>query len=283
MAPTPGRLGAAIAGGSEALARAGIASPVREARRLLALATGSSEAALGPEVSPTVTGRYRRLVEARARRVPVALLEGETGFLDFGVAVRPGVFVPRPETEELAERALVELRLLPFPPWALDLGTGTGVLAVALARARSDATVVAVDVSPRAVACARWNVRAHGLKGRVEVRRSDWFSHVPERFHLIVANPPYVARPDLPALEPEVRRYEPRRALDGGDDGLASLRTILAAAPRHLYPGGTAFVEIGHDQGPAVLRLAQGFPGWVEARVERDLAGKERFFIGRCG
>jgi len=283
VAPATGRVRDAVSSGSEALARAGIASPVREARRLLALAAGSSLATMGPEVSAFVGGRYRMLIAARARRVPLPLLEGETGFLDFDVAVRPGVFVPRVETEELAERAVSALRSLSFPPLCLDLGTGTGVLALAMAQARPDVAVVAVDVSPRAVACARRNVRNHGLAARIEVRRSDWFSNVPERFHLIVANPPYVARPDRAKLEPEVRRHDPWRALDGGPDGLSSIRTVLAAAPRHLFSGGTVLVEIGHDQGMAVLQLARAADGWVETRVERDIAGKERFFIGRCG
>lgn len=283
MAPATGRVRDAVSSGSEALARAGIASPVREARRLLALAAGSSLATMGPEVPAFVGGRYRMLIAARARRVPLPLLEGETGFLDFDVAVRPGVFVPRVETEELAERAVSALRSLSFPPLCLDLGTGTGVLALAMAQARPDVAVVAVDVSPRAVACARRNVRNHGLAARIEVRRSDWFSNVPERFHLIVANPPYVARPDRAKLEPEVRRHDPWRALDGGPDGLSSIRTVLAAAPRHLFSGGTVLVEIGHDQGMAVLQLARAADGWVETRVERDIAGKDRLFIGRCG
>lgn len=283
MAPTTGRVRDAVASGSEALARAGVASPVREARRLLAFAAGSSLIAMGPKVPASVGGRYRMLVEARARRVPFPLLEGRTGFLDFDVAVRPGVFVPRVETEELAERAVSALRSLPFPPCALDLGTGTGVIALAMAQARPDVAVVAVDVSPRAVACAQRNVRTHGLGARIEVRRSDWFSSVPERFHLVVANPPYVARPDLAKLEPEVRRYDPWRALDGGTDGLSSIRKILAEAPRHLFAGGAVLVEIGHDQGVAILQLARAAQEWVETRVERDIAGKERFFIGRCG
>jgi len=269
--------------GSRLLAERGVASPVREARRLLALAAGGPSAPAGSPCFPSVGRRYRMLLAARARRVPLSLLEGRTGFLDFDVAVRPGVFIPRPETEELAERAVSVLRSLPADPRSLDLGTGTGALALALARARSDLRVVAVDTSARALACARRNVRALGLGMRIEVRRSDWFSDVPETFHLIVANPPYIARPDLATLEPEVRQYEPRRALDGGPDGLAAIREVLSGAPGHLVSGGTILVEIGHDQGGDVLRFAQANPFWVQTGVERDLAGKERFFIGRCG
>lgn len=273
-----------MASGSRVLAERGVMSPVREARRLLELAAGASASLLTSGCRPSVGRRYQALLAARARRVPLTLLEGRTGFLDFDVAVQPGVFIPRPETEELAERAVAALRLLPAEaPRALDLGTGTGVLALALARARPDVRVVAVDASARALACARRNVKALGLGMRVEVRRSDWFSDVPGPFHLIVANPPYIARPDLTALEPEVRQYEPRRSLDGGPDGMSAIREILSGAPGHLVSGGTIFVEIGQDQGGDILKLAQANPFWVQTSVERDLAGKERFFIGRCG
>ncbi|HEU68504.1 MAG TPA: peptide chain release factor N(5)-glutamine methyltransferase [Candidatus Acetothermia bacterium] len=274
-----------VAQGTEALAAAGVPSPVREARRLLSLAAGSPAAVLGPaERVPLCVGRrYRLLLAERMRRVPFSLIAGETGFLDFDLAVGPGVFIPRPETEELAERAIAVLRSLPPRSLVLDLGTGSGALALALARARSDVSVIAVERSPRALACARRNVRRLGLVGRVEVRRSDWFSHVWERFHLIVANPPYVARPELASLDPEVRRYEPRRALDGGPDGLAAIRSIVASAPEHLVAGGTILIEIGDGQGERVLRFARRVTSLVETRVERDLRGRERFFSGRCG
>ncbi|HPD06899.1 MAG TPA: peptide chain release factor N(5)-glutamine methyltransferase [Candidatus Bipolaricaulis sp.] len=271
-----------MARGSQELAAAGIPAAPREARRLFTLAAGSPAELAGSAVPPAVGRRYRMLVAARARRVPFPLLEGETGFLDFDVAVRPGVFIPRPETEELAERAIAVLRSLPPHPRALDLGTGTGALAVALARARDDGQVLAVDMSPRALACARRNVRAHRLESQVEIRRSDWFSCVREAFHLIVANPPYVARCEFSSLEPEVRLYEPRRALDGGPDGLDALRAILVRTPHHLLPGGTILVEIGARQGAAALAIARRVPGLGEARVERDQSGKERFLIARC-
>ncbi len=274
---------AALAWASAQLARSGVAEPAREARRLWALAWGIGDPAAveGGAVPGWVRRRYRLLVAARARRVPLALLEGRVGFLDFEVEVSPGVFIPRPETEELAERAIAELAKCPRPLF-LDLGTGAGVLALALARACPHARGVAVDVSPRALRCAWRNARRLGVHGRVEFRRSDWFSAVPERFSLVVANPPYVRRGEMRFLAPEIRRYEPRRALDGGPDGLAAIRTILAEAPRHLDPGGVLLMEIGADQGPAVQELARAV-GFTEARVEKDLAGKERFFLGRCG
>lgn len=267
--------------GHQVLAAAGVPSPTREGRRLLSLALGLWPG-FGPEdpLAPGVWQRYVALLSARARRVPFPLLEGRTGFLDFELLVCPGVFIPRPETEELAERATEVLARLPPQPRALDLGTGTGALACALARAL--ARVVAVDLDPLALACARQNVRALGLGDRVEVRGSDWFTAVPERFHLIVANPPYVARGEIPRLPPEVRGYEPRLALDGGPDGISAIRAILRGAPKHLLPGGWVLLEIGHGQGEAVLRFANDHLDLVETGVGHDLGGKERFFFGRC-
>lgn len=219
------------------------------------------------------------MVEARARGLPWPALEGTTAFLDFEVLVPPGVFVPRPETEELAELALRVWREFPDRPRALDWGTGTGVLALALAKARPEAEVWALDVSARAVAAARRNAQRLGLP--LKVLRSQSFARVSGKFHLIVANPPYVPTPQLPSLPREVRICDPRGALDGGPDGLRWIRELLEQSPDFLYPGGFLLMEIGHDQGEAVLKRAAQAGAWAEARVLRDLSGKPRFFWGR--
>ncbi len=252
--------------------------PGREARRALALACGAN-GVLPPKLSPLEAGRYRRLVEARARGIPWPALEGTTAFLDFEVFVPPGVFIPRPETEELAELACRVWRELPGHPRALDWGTGSGVLALALARARPDGEVWAVDASRRAVAATRRNAQRLGV--RLHVRRSPSFSCVPGQFHLIVANPPYVPSSCIPLLPADVKNFDPKRALDGGPDGLRWIRELLGRGPDHLVPGGFLLMEIGRDQRERVLRLAQTAGLWVEARVLPDLSGKPRFFWGR--
>ena len=264
------------------LAAHGIPNPAREARALLTLACFGDRPAPSSRLSPFLRSRFRRLVEARCRGVPFPLLEGRTGFLDFELKVWPGVLIPRPETEGLAELAIELARRLPPSPRALDLGTGTGALAIALARARPDLTVLAVDVDRRALACARWNVATLGLEGQVEVRRSHWFSQVSGRFHLIASNPPYVAREEFFSLPSEVRCFEARRALDGGEKGLEALKLILREAPDHLHPGGWLLLELAPGQGGKVIRFAQATRRLVETRVVHDLAGKERYFIGRC-
>jgi len=285
VAATSGRgpsVAALLGWASRELAACGIPSPAREARALLTLACFGDRPAPSSRLSPFLRGRFRRLVAARGRGVPLPLLEGRTGFLDFELKVWPGVLIPRPETEGLAELAIRIALGLPPNPRALDLGTGTGALACALARARPDLLVLAVDIDRRALACARWNVAALGLESRVELRRSHWFSQVPERFHLIVSNPPYVARHEFSALPHEVRRFEARQALDGGERGLEALVHIVQKAPERLFPGGWLLLELAPGQGEDLIRFAQATRCLVETRVEKDLAGKERYFIGRC-
>lgn len=268
------------------LARAGIESPFREARLILAHVLGIEPAEVAVRdgrLDPGERELLHALVDARCRRYPLAYLLGGVGFLDFTLCVRPGVFIPRPETEGLAERAL-ELASR-FPPRArvLDLGTGTGALAIALARFRADLVVVAVDTSEVALRCAWENAWRLGVRERIEFRVSDLFAAVPERFHLIVANPPYVPRGEIPGLPPEVSTWEPREALDGGGSGLEILRAIVSEAPRHLERGGWLLCEIGHGQGEELLRFAKGVVSWLELRVEEDLAGRERYFWGCLG
>ncbi len=252
--------------------------PAREARRALSLACGAN-GVLPTQLTPWEVCRFRRIVEARARGVPWPALEGTTAFLDFEVLVPPGVFIPRPETEELGELALQVWRDLPDSARALDWGTGTGVLALALARARPEAEVWALDVSRRAVAAAGRNAQRLGV--RLHLLRSQSFARVQGAFHLIVANPPYVPTPHLSRLPADVKHQDPRRALDGGPDGLRWIRELIVHGPRFLLPGGYLLMEIGPDQGGAVLRLAKAVGLWSEARVLPDLSGQPRFFWGR--
>lgn len=253
--------------------------PLREARRALVLATGELALPGKAKVPPWERARFRRIVEARARGVPWSALEEVTGFLDFEVLVPPGVFIPRPETEELAELAIQFLREFQNSPRVLDIGTGTGVLAIALAKSRPDAEVWAVDKSLRALRAAKRNAQRLGVT--LHLLRSDGFSQVPGKFHLIVANPPYVSQEEWRNLPKEVRNFEPRLALDGGKDGLAFLSRILRESPAFLLPGGALLLEIAPAQKRALLSWAQASGNWAEIQVLPDLSGKPRFFVGR--
>ena len=257
----------------EVLRRAGI--DAREARLLLAAASGFSEASVlaFPErdLPEETEGRFRELVQRRARGEPVAYILGRKEFYGLELAVNPAVMVPRPETE-----LLVDLALQRDFSSLVDLGTGSGAIALAIKRHRPAARVVAVEASAAALAVAQRNAARYGLQ--VEFRHGRWFEPLAgERFDLIVANPPYVAEgdPHLPRLE-----FEPRAALTSGADGLDAIREIAREAPRHLAAGGWLLVEHGAGQEQAVQALLQQ-AGLEEvdscpdlARIPRVAAGK---------
>ena len=271
-------LGAAV----DALAAAGVEDPRLDAELLLAEATGWERAALiadpEAEVPPAAGRRFGELVRRRLRREPVAYVLGRKGFRDLELAVDRRVLVPRPETELLVELAL-ELR----PASVLDVGTGSGAIALAVADELPDCAVTATDTSPGALEVARANAERLGLTERVRFLAGT----LPEgeRFDLILANLPYVAERDWPALQPEVTRWEPREALLAGPDGLDTYRPLIPGSAGLLNryaeqrSGGLA-VEVGEGQAPAVAELmcAAGFGG-VETR--RDLAGIERVVFGQ--
>ena len=234
----------------------------------------------------TEDARIDMLVAQRALGSPVAYLLGKREFWSREFSVTPDVLIPRPETETLVEAALARLAVAGHPGEGrgpitlLDLGTGSGAIAITLALERRDAAVTATDASPAALVVARAN--AHALGALVEFVPGDWYCAVPGRaFDVIVSNPPYIAARD-PHLALGDLRFEPPAALcDGSDDGLASLRMIVAGARAHLAPGGWLLLEHGHDQAEAVMRLL-GEAGMAEAVSLPDLAGIPRVAAARA-
>jgi release factor glutamine methyltransferase len=219
--------------------------------------------------------RYAGLLERRRLGEPIAYLTGRREFWSLELDVSPAVLIPRPDTELLVEWALQRLKPLAAPVVA-DLGTGSGAIALAIAHERPDARVVATDQSADALLQARHNARLLGLE-RVEFRSGDWLAPLAgERFDLIASNPPYVAEgdPHLAAL-----RYEPRRALTAGPDGLADLRRIAEGARACLKPAGALLMEHGAEQGSAVRELLQQL-GYSGVETRRDLNGLERATLG---
>jgi release factor glutamine methyltransferase len=221
---------------------------------------------------------YGRALCQRCHGVPLQYLTGEQQFLDLVLGVAPGVFVPRPETEILVERALeaLEGRTAPI---VVDVGTGTGAVALAVKRSRPDARVLATDVSDEAVSVARANTSRHDLQ--VEVSAGDLLSplagELRGRVDLIVSNPPYVTREEYEELPAEVRA-EPYEALVGGTD---IHRRLAEEAPTWLRPGGWLVVEIGASQADEVRGLLDRRFEGVEALP--DLAGRDRVVRGRIG
>lgn len=264
----------------EALAAAAARIDRRDAQVLAAHAWGVDRAWLVAHDRDTLRGdQFRdlqRLIDERARGVPVAYLTATREFFGRRFAVSPAVLIPRPETEILVEAAMARL---PSNGRLLDLGTGSGAIAITVACERPDADVTATDLSPDALDLARANARALGV--RIRTRQGNWFDAIgDETFDVIVANPPYIAKDDAHLFQGDLR-FEPKVALtDGSPDGLASLRTLIGGAKRHLRPGGWLLVEHGHDQADACAGLfAEGhFTGIARLR---DLAGISRV-VGGC-
>jgi len=244
----------------------------REARLLLAAATGFSEASVlahpERELPAEAEARFRDLAARRKHGEPIAYLLGEKEFYGLPLAVNPAVLIPRPESE-----LLVALALARKPASVLDLGTGSGAIALAIKRHLPAARVIAVERSAAALAVARRNAVKLGLE--VDLRHGLWFEPVAgERFDLVVSNPPYVAMGD-PHLDAGDLRFEPRSALVAGADGLESIRAIVRDAPGHLNPGGRLLLEHGLGQDAEVRKLLreaglEGIATWP------DLAGIAR-------
>lgn len=255
-------------------------TPRLDAEILLAHALGWSRARVLARLQETIPDdalqAFRVLVQRRAASEPVAYLTGRKEFYGLEFFVDRRVLVPRPETETLVAAALEWARQRFSPHDTLliaDIGTGSGCIAVALAVHLPNAMIYATDLSSDALTVARQNVERHGVADRVVLLCGDLLAPLPQPVDLLVSNPPYTVLDDIDA---GVRLHEPHLALDGGSDGLAIYRRLLAAAPQALRPGGALMLEIGATQAEAVTALARrAFPS-AAVRVLRDLAGWDR-------
>lgn len=266
----------------------GIPSPRVDAELLLAHLLGKKRIDLYLEhdrpLSAVELDRYREMVRERAGRRPVQRITGETEFYGVPLSVPPGVFIPRPETELLVDRAVRFFRATGGGEGrvALDGGTGSGAIAVALAKNVAGLRVIAVDASDDALAAAEENARRAGVEGRIEVVSGDVAEEIAARaggIDAVVSNPPYVTTAEMDDLPPEVGEHDPREALHGGDDGLAVYRRIVPAAAAALRPGGTIVLEVSDATAEGVLALAGAEARVATATVEKDLAGHRRVLI----
>ena len=232
--------------------------------------------------------RFRELVRRASEQEPIAYLTVKAHFFNLEFDVSRDVLIPRPDTETLVENVLQLIRNAPGfeSPRVLDLCTGSGCIAAAIAHHAKSATVIATDVSEKAVEVARGNMQKLRLDGRLTVEVGDLFEPLsrlpdPQPFNLIVANPPYIPTGQIEKLDRNVREYEPLLALDGGIDGLVVHRRILADAPQRLVPGGRIYVEIQFDQGPAAKDLAASIAELDDVRILKDHAGHDRVLTAR--
>ncbi len=265
------------------LQEAAISGPVIDARLLV-------EAAADATRVDIVTDPYRALTPAqeatledyltrRIRREPVSHILGRKGFWKIMLQVNRDVLTPRPDTETVVEYVLRD-----FPeqaPWSiLDLGVGSGAILLAILAERPAAKGLGIDVSEEALAVARDNAAHLGLAGRMALLRGDWTQGLADdSFDLVVSNPPYIATDVIEGLEPEVKDYDPRIALEGGADGLDAYRVLAPEILRVLKPGARFAVEIGYDQKDAVEALFRQ-AGAAGVQTLRDLSDLDRVVTG---
>lgn len=278
----PVTFGAAVAVAQARLEAAGVDSPRRDARLLVALAAGLDAATvLGyPErpLAPAASLRLARLVERRAAREPVARLAGRREFWSRDFALSPATLDPRPDSETLVAAALERLPDRQAAVRILDLGTGTGCLLLALLGELPKATGFGIDVVPEAVAVARANAVSIGLELRAFFAVSAWGAALAGAFDVVVANPPYIPTGDLGGLPAEVARYDPALALDGGPDGLLAYRELAPQLRRLLRPSGFACIEVGAGQAKEAAAIFAA-AGLDEVGRHCDLAGTERCVV----
>jgi release factor glutamine methyltransferase len=265
---------------------AGLATPELDARLLVLEAQGiSQEAFMLDPARPLSAAARQRLAEWQARRLarePVSRIRGRRDFWGRSFALNPATLDPRPETETLIEAALAiidEEGGREAPLRLLDLGAGTGCILLSLLAELPRTWGVGVDIAPEAASLAARNARQLGLGERAAFVCGDWTAPICGAFHYVLANPPYIRRQDIAGLEPEVSRYDPHHALDGGEDGYDAYRRIARGALAQTAPGGWLIAETGAGQAPYVADLFQQ-SGWgaggTAPRRYRDLLNHDR-------
>ncbi len=299
--------------GADKLSKSGISEADLDARYLLLSVTGISPAMFlirkNQEADGETEQRFEDLIQRRASRIPLQHILGTQEFMGLEFAVSPDVLIPRQDTETLVERVLYDRKGIEGTPSLLDMCTGSGCIALSLAVLGDFGQVVAADISPKALIVAEENarrllprhrnnredqgaagnerIREHGkiLNGRADrfqLLQSDLYENIPAdmEFDIIVSNPPYIPSQDIRDLEPEVKDYEPRLALDGSADGLEFYRRLAAESGAYLKPGGRIYLEIGYDQGLAVSSLLRA-AGFINIEIIKDIPGQDRVVAAR--
>lgn len=289
------RLLEAIKSASEILEKSRMEDPLIDAELLALHAAGIDRLRAymdNPEIDSKLISVINRLVKRRTAGEPLQYILGHVDFLGLQIKVGKGVLIPRPETELIAEEAIKAVRLKEFGVMGrernlsrntrqpslllLDLCTGSGCIALALAKEFPAARVYATDVSAKALQYAKGNADFNGTRN-ITFLKGPLFAPLQKgmRFELITANPPYIRTSDMPALQREVRDWEPVMALDGGEDGLDFYRQILSGAAGHLQDNGLIFLELGFGQAEAVAEIA-GNSGFKNISLKKDFAGINR-------
>ena len=290
----------------EFLKRYGIDSPLKDAELLIAHCLDINRIILykdNPQIREDVMALIETLLQRRAKREPLQYILGYTEFHGLKIRVGPGVLIPRPETELLAEEAIKILKnKISNPPLTkraeggvtatarslslvriLDLCTGSGCIALALAKEFPDAEIYGTEISGAAIHYAEENAKNNGIEN-VTLLKGSLFEPLTEKrtsrtsnltFDLIISNPPYIKEGDIMTLQPEIMNWEPAEALNGGEDGLAYYRRIISEAKNYLKRDGFLMLEIGIDQAEAVEEIAK-HAGFRDISLKKDYAGLDR-------
>ena len=301
----------AIQKSTDFLAKKGVESPRLQTELLLAhlLKMPRMKLYLNFErvLTPVETDALREMIRRRGRREPLQHVTGSTSFCGLEIVVNRHALVPRPETELLAEFGWKFLSTLNSQhSTTLDFGTGSGCIAIALAVKCPAAKIVASDISADALALAGQNAGRHNVAERIEFLQSDGFELTSEGrvirvpgsntkteivdspssslrkmgFDLIISNPPYISSAEIATLQPEVRDFDPRSALDGGTDGLGFYRLIASQAAAFLKTGGKVMLEFGDGQAGAIREIFEN-EKWIVEAVKEDYSQRERFLIAK--
>ncbi len=269
-------LASLLATATARLKAAGSDTPTLDARLLLQAATALTreDLILGPDLrlTPEQQSVFEGLLARREHHEPVSRILGAREFYGRDFKVTSATLDPRPDTETIIDAAL---KVMPQGARLLDLGTGTGAIAITLLAERPDASGMATDLSPYALAVAGENATRLGVADRLTLREGNWFAPVTGTFDIILSNPPYIPAGDIAGLGPDVRNFDPALALSGGSDGLDPYRLIASGAAAHLGEGGHVLVEIGAGQADDVEAIfaARGFSA---SGRHRDLGGHSR-------
>lgn len=269
---------------SQRLRAAGVEDARRDARLLLQAATGTSltDQIAYPEraVDAALAERFVSLVSLREARWPMAQVLGKREFWSLEFTVTADTLDPRPDSETLVQAVLEHTPDRTRPLRLVDFGTGTGCLLLALLHELPSAIGIGIDASPAALAVAQSNAENLRLADRARFQRGDWDAGLVPGFDVVISNPPYIPHGEIDGLQPEIARFEPRLALDGGLDGLDAYRRLLPAAHRLLAAGGLAAFEIGMGQGDSVVALGRA-EGLDHLATVADLGAVERCVLFR--
>lgn len=270
---------------SRVLKEAGVDDPGAEAMAIVLELAGIEAAeyyAFNPDFSDDLAGAVMQAAERRSAHEPLQYITGRVEFMDMSLKVGPGVLVPRPETELLVDEFMKRFSAPGEGLKVIDLCTGSGCIALAIAMHYPEASIIATDSSMDAIKYARINARDLGLDN-IDFLQGSLYDSVPEGdYDVIVSNPPYIPSAEIGGLMPEVSKFEPRSALDGGEDGLGFYRQIVEGAPSRLKKGGLLFFELGAGQREDVEAIAK-VKAFSRVTAIQDAAGHERVLVLSLG